>query len=160
MLDGYLARLGTQKLASPNHFGEMIDPIADKLYLGAAYITLAVTAQFPNWFGALVVVRDVAIILGWTILYKRYGLRLHPNFLGKATDAGLVILLVAILLRVEPTVLGLMTQASAILVVWSGWAYGRLAIRSVSAMTIRRHRPVATPSGRARLPGSGIGSAS
>ncbi len=160
MLDGYLARIGTQRLAAPNHFGEIIDPIADKMYIGAAYITLAVTNQFLDWFGALVIVRDAAIILGWMTVYKRYGIRLRPNFLGKATDAGLAILLAAILLRLEPTLLGLMTYVATGLVLWSGWAYSQMALRAASSFTIRRVPHSAARPGRARVHGDGVGSAS
>lgn len=160
MLDGYLARMGKQTLAAPNHFGEMVDPLADKMYLGAAYITLALTDQFAGWFGALVIVRDLAIVLGWTMVFKRFGLRLRPNMIGKATDAGLAILLAAILLRLEPNILALMTLAATTLILWSGWAYWRMALQSVSSGTMRRLGSAAARPGSGRVQRGGIRSAS
>ena len=113
MLDGYLARKGSRRLAVRNYFGEMVDPIADKMYIGAAYVTLAVTGEVAAPFAALVLFRDSAIILGWTVVYRRFGVRLLPNSLGKVTDAGLAVLVCAVLLQVEQTVLGLMTYTAA-----------------------------------------------
>ena len=161
MLDGYLARKGTSKLAVRNHFGEMIDPIADKMYIGAAYVTLALTDQFPDWFAALVVLRDSAIIGGWTMVYKRFGVRLLPNKLGKVTDAGLVVLLGAALLRLDAWAVGILTQVAACMVLGSGYSYGRMAVRASSAAAYRRMRSAAgaTRRNRARAPRDGVGSA-
>ncbi len=161
ILDGYLARIGTQRLATPNRFGEIIDPIADKMYIGAGYITLAVTDQFPVWFGALVVVRDAAIILGWMTVFRLYRIRLRPNLLGKSTDAGLAVLLAAILLRITPALLGPMMFTITSMVLWSGYAYGRMALHSVSpaALEAMRRQP-RTRSGQAGVQRGGGSSVS
>ena len=143
MLDGYLARKGTRQLAVRNGFGEVIDPIADKMYLGAGFITLALTNQIAAWTALLVVGRDVAIMAGWSFLYKRYGIRLLPNALGKVTDASLALLLGVVLLRLDSGVAAALTPVVALLVVASGYSYARLATRRVSAVTIRRLRAAA-----------------
>lgn len=142
MLDGYLARKGSRRLAVRNYFGEMVDPIADKMYIGAAYITLAVTDQVPDAFAVLVIVRDSAIIVGWTVVYRRFGVRLLPNSLGKVTDAGLAVLLCAILLPVSAAHLGVMTSIAAALMIASGIAYGHMAARAGSRASFRRLRSV------------------
>lgn len=143
MLDGYLARKGTRQLAVRNDFGEVIDPIADKMYLGAAFITLALTNQMAAWTALLVVARDVGIIAGWSFVYKRYGIRLLPNLLGKLTDGSLALLLGIVLLRWDSGAVATVTQVAALLVVASGYSYARLAMRSVSVVTIRRLRALA-----------------
>ncbi len=160
MLDGYLARKGSRKLAVRNYFGEMIDPIADKLYIGAAFVTLALTDQFPDWFATLVVARDSAIILGWTMVYRRFGVRLLPNKLGKVTDAALAVILGATLLRLAALPLGLMTHVGAGMVLCSGWSYGRMAMRAVALASYRRTRSLAVAArrNRARPSGDGVGS--
>ena len=43
MVDGHLARTGSRKLAVRNYFGEIIDPVADKMYIGAGFVTLGLT---------------------------------------------------------------------------------------------------------------------
>ena len=143
MLDGYLARKGTRQLAVRNDFGEVIDPIADKMYLGAAFITLALTNQIAAWTALLVVARDVAIMAGWSFLYRRYGIRLLPNALGKITDGSLALLLGVVLLRLDTGVAAALTPVVTLLVVASGYSYARLATRRVSALTIRRLRAAA-----------------
>lgn len=159
MIDGYLARKGCQRLAVRNHFGEMIDPIADKMYVGAAYCTLALTDQFPTWFAALVILRDSAIISGWTFVFKRYNVRLLPNRLGKVTDAGLVVLLGAVLLQLNEALLGLMTPVAAGLILSSGYSYSQMAMRAVSLASFRRLRTLAATR-RNRAAGNRISSAS
>ena len=143
MVDGYLARKGTRRLAVRNDFGEVIDPIADKMYLGAAFITLALTDQIAAWVALLVVARDVGILGGWSFVYKRYGIRLLPNTLGKITDASLALLLGVVLLRWNGGALEALTPMVALLVVASGCSYARLATRSASAVSIRRLRAMA-----------------
>lgn len=59
-LDGWLAKhFGWQ-----SWIGGMLDPLADKLLLTAAFITLALVAAIPPWLAALVVGRDLVIVSG------------------------------------------------------------------------------------------------
>ena len=143
MLDGYLARKGTSQLDAPNEFGEVIDPIADKMYIGAAFITLALTNQIAAWIALLIVARDIGIVAGWSYLYKRYGVRLLPNPLGKVTDGCLALLLGIVLLRLDSAAAAALTPAVAVLVVASGLSYARMATRRAEAVTIRRLRALA-----------------
>ena len=140
MVDGYLARKGSRTLRVRNHFGEMIDPFADKTYIGAALITLALTGQFLGWFVVLAVLRDALILIGWTAIYKRYGVRLLPNLAGKVTDASLAIVIGVALLRLDPAIVRFVTLATAVLIVYSGYLYVRLAMRAVSTARFRQLR--------------------
>lgn len=45
--DGLAARLAKQKTAATNPFGELMDPIADKLYINSTYLTLSIIHNFP-----------------------------------------------------------------------------------------------------------------
>lgn len=59
-LDGFLAkRYGWQ-----SWIGGMLDPLADKLLLTAAFITLAWVAAIPAWLTVLIVGRDLVIVAG------------------------------------------------------------------------------------------------
>ena len=59
-LDGLLAkRFGWQSWV-----GGMLDPIADKLLLTAAFVTLAIVGAIPMWLTALIVGRDLVIVAG------------------------------------------------------------------------------------------------
>lgn len=59
-LDGLLAkRFGWQ-----SWIGGMLDPLADKLLLTAAFVTLAVVGAIPAWLTVLIVGRDLVIVAG------------------------------------------------------------------------------------------------
>lgn len=64
-LDGTLAKLLSQKTT----FGSYFDPLADKLLIDTAYLTLAFLYSLPAWLAILVVSRDVIIIVGVIIFF-------------------------------------------------------------------------------------------
>ena len=56
-LDGFLAR--RQNLVSD--FGKIVDPLADKVLTGGAFIVLSVLGELPWWVTILILVREVGI---------------------------------------------------------------------------------------------------
>lgn len=81
-LDGLLARLTHQK----TELGAYLDPIADKLLLVSAYLSLAIVEILPGWLSVIVITRDVIILLGMLviILISRPP-QIHPSFISKMT---------------------------------------------------------------------------
>lgn len=74
LLDGWLAR----RFDWQSRFGSLADPAADKLLMMASYLTLAWLSYLPWWLVALVISRDVVIVLGsW--VYHRYFERLEAE---------------------------------------------------------------------------------
>ncbi len=63
--DGYLAK----RFQWETELGKALDPLADKLLLVTAYITLVWLGMIPAWLAILVVVRDV-LITGGAIAYR------------------------------------------------------------------------------------------
>jgi cardiolipin synthase len=63
--DGYLAK----RFGWESELGKMLDPLADKLLLVTAFITLAYVQLVPVWLAALVVFRDL-LITGGAITYR------------------------------------------------------------------------------------------
>ena len=79
-LDGYLAR----KLNQQTRLGQLLDPAADRLYILATLIGLAVTSHIPAWLPFVIISRDVVLAATYPILAKRgYG-PLPVHYLGKA----------------------------------------------------------------------------
>lgn len=85
-LDGYLARAWHQT----SRIGQMLDPIADRLYILAVLLGLALRGIIPWWLVALVVGRDVMIACLVPILKTRGFSSLPVHFLGKAATFSLL----------------------------------------------------------------------
>jgi cardiolipin synthase (CMP-forming) len=79
-LDGWLAR----KLNQQTRLGQLLDPAADRLYILATLVGLAVTQAIPVWLPVVVIARDVMLAFTYPVLTKRgYG-PLPVHYLGKA----------------------------------------------------------------------------
>jgi cardiolipin synthase len=97
-LDGFLAkRFGWQ-----SWIGGMLDPLADKLLLDAAFVWLALTGELPEWLAALVVGRDLVIVAGAGAYHALVGrFDAAPSRLSKLTTTAQLILVLAELLRLS-----------------------------------------------------------
>ncbi len=86
-LDGYVAK----KFNQETKLGEFLDPIADKVLLTAAILTLSLPVglgdfRFPFWFPIIIITRDIVILLGTTIIFMMLGkINIKPTLFGKAT---------------------------------------------------------------------------
>ena len=85
-LDGYLARAWHQT----SRLGQMLDPIADRLYILAVLIGLALREIIPWWLAIIVVARDVMIACLIPVLKTRGFSSLPVHFLGKAATFSLL----------------------------------------------------------------------
>ena len=81
LLDGYIAR----RRASQTRLGAFLDPMADKLLLTASFVTLTYLKVLPFWIAAVVISRDVILVVGALLIYMLGG-RIHPRptWAGKA----------------------------------------------------------------------------
>lgn len=88
VVDGYIARSRMQRTP----LGATLDPLADKLLLTTAFVTLAYLRILPAWLAILVVSRDVIIVFGSLLLHLTTGsLRIEPTKMGKATTTTQVV---------------------------------------------------------------------
>jgi len=65
LLDGWLAR----RFGWKSRFGGYADPLADKMLMVASYLTLAALGYLPWWLVALVLLRDLVIVIGGLIYH-------------------------------------------------------------------------------------------
>lgn len=99
-LDGLLAR----KLQQKTVLGSFLDPMADKLLLTAAFITLTIPSvpvayHLPAWLTVTAISRDVLIALAVLVIHLQTGhTQFPPSFLGKCTTAAQLTALAMILL--------------------------------------------------------------
>ena len=85
-LDGYLAR----RLNQMSKLGEILDPVADRLYILAAVIGLLYRDIIPLWVAVLLPARDLFLWCLVPFLRTRGYSALPVHYLGKAATAALL----------------------------------------------------------------------
>lgn len=94
-LDGLIARLANQR----TRLGVYLDPLADKVLLTSAFVTLSIFHYVPTWLTTIVVSRDLILALGTLLLHLlEVSVDVTPMWLGKVTTVvqlGYVIAVVA-----------------------------------------------------------------
>ncbi|OGP81711.1 MAG: CDP-diacylglycerol--glycerol-3-phosphate 3-phosphatidyltransferase [Deltaproteobacteria bacterium RBG_13_65_10] len=84
LLDGYLAR----KLKRVTRIGAFLDPLADKLLAGSAFILLAVREVIPEWLTVIVLSRELLLLLGFYLLsILQVPIEVAPSRVGKVNTA-------------------------------------------------------------------------
>ncbi|SRR5579883_1837558 len=97
LLDGMLAR----RLDSVSEWGKIIDPLADKIFVGFMALTMAAYGLVPWWFLAVIVGRDLLIILGGTWVKRKLGVVLPSNYPGKVAVLAIGLNLFLALLEIQ-----------------------------------------------------------
>jgi CDP-diacylglycerol--glycerol-3-phosphate 3-phosphatidyltransferase len=92
-LDGYLARRRQQVTA----FGQVIDPLADKLLTSAAFISLVQMDLAPAWMVAIIIGREFAVTGLRSLTYAR-GVPMPASPLGKIKMVAQVVAILALIL--------------------------------------------------------------
>ena len=82
VLDGYLAR----RLNEVSALGKILDPIGDKICIGAIAITVTILYDYPWWAMAAILFRDTGIIVGGFCMVGRWTIISSSNIWGKATS--------------------------------------------------------------------------
>lgn len=98
-VDGFLAR----RLNQTSRLGELLDPLADRLYIVATVVALTIREVIPLWFTLALLARE--LLLGVCLLVlRRYGYGPPPvHYVGKsATFILLLALPILLLLKVSP----------------------------------------------------------
>jgi cardiolipin synthase len=97
-LDGLIARVFNQRTV----LGAYLDPIADKLLLAAAFISLGILHMVPAWVVVIVITRDILILVGLAIIsLTNTRLRISPSFVSKCTTGLQLVTIAMTLLRHE-----------------------------------------------------------
>ena len=98
VLDGMIARLTDQR----TRLGEYLDPLADKLLLMSAIITLSVLGFIPIWAVIIVVSRDAILLAGTVIAnLSETDINISPTAMGKGTTFAQVCYVIAIMLKLQ-----------------------------------------------------------
>jgi cardiolipin synthase (CMP-forming) len=85
-VDGYVAR----RTGQVTELGRILDPVADRLAIAAGLLTFAISGIFPFWAALLILVRDVAVLLGGAALLWGRDLRVEVRGIGKLATFSLM----------------------------------------------------------------------
>jgi cardiolipin synthase (CMP-forming) len=136
VLDGWAARRRDASTAAGAYF----DPIADKCLMSGVFIALAAAGMMPWWVVAVVLGRDLYIVLGAGILMAFTKIRkFPPSVWGKASTFVQILTVSCWLTRDAFPVQALRTIGAGVLwpcvaaTVWSGLHYTWRGIRMASA---------------------------
>ena len=139
-LDGYVAR----STGTISRLGQLLDPLADRLFILGALVGLLLRGMVPWWLPALLVGRDL-VLAGLMAALKRRGvIGLPVHFLGKAATFNLLLSfpLLVVGSGSEPARVlgaGLATWGTA-LYLYAGWLYLKQGIP-----ILRQERVAASP---------------
>lgn len=133
-LDGYLAR----RLNQVSKLGQLLDPAADRLYILAALLGLGWRDLIPLWLVAVIIARDVMLVV-LAALLARIGHGAFPvNWVGKWATACLFVGLPLLMLAAAFPDTAAYTQPIGLIVAILGaglywWAGGLYLLQTVRA---------------------------
>lgn len=118
-LDGYIAR----RKGSVTTFGKLMDPIADKLLIVAALVSLVSLDRLPAWIAMVIIARELAVT-GLRAVAVEQGVVIAASWLGKLKTA-LQIAAIMGLIAVDPATAAVdaLVYAALAVTVWSGLDY-------------------------------------
>jgi len=135
LIDGWVARHFRQE----SRLGRILDPIADKLLMVAAVLTLALSswpAPLPLWFVVVLISREVILLLGTFVVDHVAGrVEIHPHWIGKAATCLQVLTVSASMLNLKPFVVWMAAAAcvftviSAVLYMTEGTRQGMVQLQ-------------------------------
>jgi cardiolipin synthase (CMP-forming) len=153
-LDGLLAR----KLGQRTELGSILDPMADKILLTAAFVTLTVPSvpvpvHIPVWLTILTISRDLLIALSALAIHLQTGhSKFPPTILGKCTTAVQLLTVATCMLAIFMPDWGMVLfpwviYATTLFTVASGLHY---FYRSVKLISLYQKSPSGTSGGNKR----------
>ena len=123
-LDGYVARRRRQV----TQLGQLMDPLADKLLITAALISLVQMGMAPAWMVAVILGRELAITVLRSLAYAR-GVTIPASRLGKVKMASQVVAILLLILGNQAWIFWLLGTIALWLVltaaIWSAIDYYR-----------------------------------
>jgi CDP-diacylglycerol---glycerol-3-phosphate 3-phosphatidyltransferase len=127
-VDGWVAR----RWHGVTRWGQLADPIADKLLIIGSLASLALVGELPWWAVNVIVAREVAVTILRVRLVRRLDLVMPASAWGKAKTVSQVLAVAVYLFpEVGPRVAEPLLHLAVLLTVWSGIEYafraGRLA---------------------------------
>ena len=96
-LDGYLAR----SLNLVTTFGKFMDPLADKLLVSAAFISLVEMGKVSSWIAVIIIAREF-VITGLRVLAASEGITIAASWWGKLKTISQMVAIILLLINNYP----------------------------------------------------------
>ncbi|MGD2279289.1 MAG: CDP-alcohol phosphatidyltransferase family protein [Candidatus Omnitrophota bacterium] len=132
-LDGYLARVRKER----TQLGRILDPVADKMLLVSAFISLSLVSGLPDYLKMpayvpiIVISRDAIILLGAVVIYLlTQKMEIRPTVLGKVTTFFQMMTIISLLLGFVYS--NWIWNTTVVLTVLSGLDYIRIGAKQVN----------------------------
>lgn len=137
-LDGFLAR----RLHQVSRVGQLLDPVADRLYIVVTLLVLGYQDVVPVWLVALILMRDGMLSLTVGVLAHHGFSPLRVHFIGKSATFNLLYAFPLLLLGQGESTAALVARVFAWAFVWWGtglyWCAGALYLYQAAGLI--RHR--------------------
>lgn len=134
LLDGKIAR----KYNLVTNFGKFMDPLADKLLVGAAMICLVEMGRLPAWIVIVIISREF-IISGFRLIASDNGIVIAASYLGKFKTVFQMAMIIVLIAAFEGSVFAVVEQ----ILIWVS-----LILTIVSLVDyIRKNKEVLTQGG-------------
>lgn len=118
LLDGYIARHFNQV----SDFGKVFDPFVDKVFQLTTAIMMFISHRLPLWVPVFIGVKELLLIIGGFILYRRWQIVVYARWYGKLATV-LFVGAFASLFFLSASQVDLANYIFAIPVAWSLIAY-------------------------------------
>lgn len=125
VLDGWLAR----KRNEISDLGKILDPLADKVYVGVVVVIMLMQGMLPLWFVLVVLGRDLLILVGGILFERHTGVVLPSNYPGKIAVLVLSGTLLAIVAGASTTLIDIMAGTALLLLAISLTLYAVRVVR-------------------------------
>jgi len=128
--DGRIAR----RFGGMSRLGELLDPVADKVFLGVVFVVFTWEGALQAWEFAALLARDVVVVLGaFGITMAGFRVRLPARISGKVTTT--VQLLTVVVLLVAPRYSKYVVAAIVPAALWAIVDYALAGVRTLEAGT-------------------------
>lgn len=123
--DGYFAR----KLNEVTNLGKVIDPIADKIFVGSAALAMVLLDRIPLWFVIVVLGRDLLILLGGLYASRKVKVVIQSNYVGKVSVMIIAFAVAIFILDIkEAEIYGLVAACGAVAATLVSYSYGLIKL--------------------------------
>ncbi len=134
-VDGYVARHFNQH----SRLGQILDPLADKLLLLSAIVTLSLMhwpQRFPLWFPLLVIFRDLAVVGGVALVEYLSGHKcaVSAHWTGKTATVTQIVAVLWLMLDVRILPIIWPTVVAAVFTAASGCLYLADGLRQIRVL--------------------------